>query len=426
MVSLIERYKLNELERLNQLYDYYLGDTDIKKRTMADPAKPNNQVVNPFSSLIADTVVGYFAGKPISYQSEDKELMIKLQDVFDNNHEHSHNRKLAKHLAIMGLTYELLYLDDESNVNLKTLDPRECFLIYDNTVDENIIAAVRFIEIPNYTDDSTTTKVYVYTEDLVSEYTLEEDELEYVNEELHGFKAVPVIPYRNNDDNTGSFEKVKGLIDAYDIAVSDTENNLEYFADAYLVVTGAEFEDDSEIATMKENRVMMLPDGANAEWLTKGVSDEIEGFKTRLKEDIHSLSQIPNLSDESFSNQSSGEALKYKLTGLENLVSITEGYFKESIEDRIEMITDVFNTKSNTQYDNTSVNVIFTRNLPQNLTNLADIASKLTGIVSDETLFTLLPFVDDPALELERVTNDTYSADLFHEDIEELAETGQE
>lgn len=426
-ISLINRYKQHELPRLNRLYDYYLGDTDIKKRVMNDTSKPNNKIVNPFSSLITDTIVGYFAGKPITYQSEDKELMIKIQDVFDRNHEHSHNKKIAKQLTIMGVAHELLYMDEEPQIKIKALDSRECFLVYDSTVDENVIAGVRFVENPDYINNSTKTKFYIYTEDLISEYELEGEDYTLIDASPHSFGGVPIIQYQNNDDLTGAFEKVLTLIDAYDLAVSDTENNLEYFADAYLVITGAEFEDDSEVGEMKENRVMVLPEGAEAEWLIKGVSDEVEEFKTRLKEDIHQLSQIPNLADESFSNQSSGEALKYKLFGLENLVSITEGYFKESIEDRIELITNVLNVKSPTDYDYTYITVAFTRNLPQNLTNLADIASKLVGIISNETLYTLFPFIDDPALEAKRVAgDDPFSADEYHDEIEELAQADDE
>lgn len=419
VVSLINRYRENELPRLNKLYDYYLGETDITKRAMVDPAKPNNKIVNPFASLITDTVVGYVGGKPIVYQSEDTELMIKLQDVLDRNHEISHNRQLFQKATVMGVAYELLYMNEDAEIGIEVSDPRETFLIHDTTIDMNVLAGVRFIEVPDYITDEAKTYFYIYTEDLVSEYELNGEDYSLLDEYPHSFGSVPVVQYQNNEDMTGSFEKVMTLIDAYDLAVSDTENNLEYFADAYLAITGAEFEEDSEVGTMKENRVLILPEGAKAEWLTKEASKEVEEFKTRLKEDIHQLSQIPNLSDESFSNQQSGEALKYKLFGLENLVSITEGYFKEGIENRLKMVSSILSTTSPTEYDYTSVQITFTRNVPQNLTNLADIASKLVGIISNETLYSLFPFIDDPALEVKRMDSEGLGADGFHDDMEE-------
>lgn len=418
VVKLITRYRENELPRLNKLYDYYLGETDITKRTMADPAKPNNRIVNPFSSLITDTVVGYVGGKPIVYQSEDKELMIKMQDVLDRNHEISHNRQLFHKATVMGVAYELLYMNENAEIGIEVTDPRETFLIHDTTIDMNILAGVRFIEVPDYMTDENKTYFYIYTEDIISEYRLDGEEYSLVDEQPHNFGMVPVVQYQNNEDMTGSFEKVITLIDAYDLAVSDTENNLEYFADAYLAITGAEFEQDSEVGTMKENRVLILPEGAKAEWLTKEASKEVEEFKTRLKQDIHQLSQIPNLSDESFANQQSGEALKYKLFGLENLVSITEGYFKESLETRLKMVSNILSKSSPKEYDYTSIQITFTRNIPQNLTNLADIASKLVGIISNETLYSLFPFIDDPALEAKRMDSEGLSGDSFHDEMD--------
>lgn len=423
VMALINRYKTEEVPRLNRLYDYYLGDSDIKKRTMTDPVKPNNKIVNPFSSLITDTIVGYAGGKPINYVSEDKELMIKLQDVLDRNHEQSHNKLLWKQQTVMGVAYELLFTKSDGTVGIEDIDPREAFIIYDSTVEKNVLAGVRFIDIPDYIEGTKKELIYIYTEELVTVYKVIEEEAILEDEYIHVFGRVPLNQYINNDDLQGSFEKVLTLIDAYDLAVSDTQNNLEYFADAYLAITGAEFEDDSEVSTMKEDRVMLLPDGAKAEWLIKEASQEVEEFKVRLKEDIHQLSQIPNLSDESFSNSQSGEALKYKLFGLENLVSITEGFMREALEKRIQMIVNVFNVKGSNKYDYTEVSMVFTRNLPQNLTNLADVASKLVGIVSNETLYTLMPFIDDPAKEAQRFQNEGLGAeDEFHDEIVEALE----
>ena len=46
-----------------------------------------------------------------------------------------------------------------------------------------------------------------------------------------------------------------------------------------------------------------------------------------MVEDIHKFAQIPNLTDESFAGNVSGEAMKYKLMGLENIVSVKEAKF---------------------------------------------------------------------------------------------------
>ena len=50
-----------------------------------------------------------------------------------------------------------------------------------------------------------------------------------------------------------------------------------------------------------------------------------------------------------------------------------------------------------------TVDIDFTRNVPQDSTEYATTVATLRGIVSDETLLQLLPFVDDPAEEAKKL-----------------------
>ena len=91
--SLIERYQQKEVPRLKRLHNYYVGAPDIKKRAMSDTSKPNNKIANPYASYIVDTIQGYFLGQPIAYQCEDEDMMVRIQSIFDKNHEQAHNSK---------------------------------------------------------------------------------------------------------------------------------------------------------------------------------------------------------------------------------------------------------------------------------------------------------------------------------------------
>lgn len=424
--SLIQRYEMNEVPRLKRLKNYYIGQTDVKQRVMADKSKPNNKIASPFPAYIVDTSVGYWLGKPVVYQSQDEELMAKVQIVLDRNHEANHNTKLGKDLTTTGIAYELIYLDNEKNIKLKRLNAESVFMIYDTTVEETPLMAVRFMSIEDYITNDTHTIVELYTDNCIIEGMVNGDSLALGEPEPHYFGRIPVIQYKNNDEMTGSFEKVADLIDSYDLAVSDTSNNLEYFADAYLVLSGLEATEAEDIQDMKESRVMVMAEGGKAEWLVKGqASVEVEAFKDRLKEDIFTLSQVPNLSDESFGNASSGVSLQYKLFGLENIVSITERNFTSSLEKRLMLITNMINLMGG-NHDYTFITMNYTRNIPANLSNIADVITKLSGTVSQETLLSQIPFVNDPVEELERIEReqeDSLYSDVFtlEEEEEEVA-----
>ena len=67
----------------------------------------------------------------------------------------------------------------------------------------------------------------------------------------------------------------------------------------------------------------------------------------------------------------------------------------------------------------------FTRNIPTNLTTVADIASKLMGVLSHETILTLFPFIDDAQLELDKIAGektDTVYDSFFPQDTTVEAE----
>ena len=72
----------------------------------------------------------------------------------------------------------------------------------------------------------------------------------------------------------------------------------------------------------------MPGDGAKAEWLVKPSSEsDTEVLRLSLKEDIHKLSFVPDMSDKEFAGNASGVAMRFKLLGLEQLTRIKERWF---------------------------------------------------------------------------------------------------
>ena len=214
------------------------------------------------------------------------------------------------------------------------------------------------------------------------------------------FKNYQLLRFDNNDENFGDYEKAIDLIDAYDKAISDTTNDLELFADSYLVLTGMSGTDSKDIAEMREKRVMLLDSEGSASWLTKNQANmQLEEHKNRLIETLHSMLSIPNFSDERFGNATSGASLRYKLFGLETLCSIKERLMEQALEKRIKLITNILNIMGG-NYDHTNIVMSFQRNLPTDWNTIADNVSKLQPLLSQRTLLSMIPVVDDPAFEI--------------------------
>ena len=418
---IIEKHS-EEKNRIAELRDYYNNKNAIMNRQYKDTNKPQNKLSHPFASYITNMATGYFLGNPISYNSENQDLLERILDIFKYNDEADNNTTLAKYSSIAGYAVELLYIDENSNARFKALPGDEVAIIYDNTLEENILCAIRYFEEDIPGEDKVKITINVYTSNVIQTYQLEDNEMTFIDEVAHYFNDVPVSVYVNNDELYGDFERVKGLIDAYDKTQSDTANDFEYFTNALLVISGVLVEDEEGL-NFKDNRVLNFAgtDG-KAEYLIKDINDNaLENYKNRLVEDIHKFAQIPNLTDEQFAGNVSGESMKYKLMGLENIISIKEAKFKKGLMRRIELLCNFLNIATNDLMLYTDIQPIFTRNKPKNETELASMVKNLYGILSDETLISILPFVENSKEEMEKRdlekenTLDSYNLGVAHE-----------
>lgn len=372
---------------------------------MNDATKPNNKVANAYPSYITDTLTGYFVGEPITYNSNDKDLLQELNMIFEYNDEADENMELAKDASIFGVAYEELYFSqDENIVRFKRLNPQEVIPIYDKTIEANLLAVIRYYIDYDYVADKDIMMVEIIDDSNITRYsaTTTLGEFTLLESYPHYFNMVPIAIYENNEEQMGDFEKVIDLIDAYDKMSSDSLNDFEYFVDAYLALYGFTAEPE-DIQKMKENRVLLMDEGTSAEWLIKATNDtSTENIKTRLDRDIHKFAKCPNLADQEFASNASGVAIKFKLLGTENLVSIKERKFKKGLQQRLELIS-MINGLLRSTFDWRAIDIIFTRNVPSNDVDIANMINTLSGIVSEETLLAQVPFVDDVETELERV-----------------------
>jgi SPP1 family phage portal protein len=389
----------DEKARYEKLQNYYEAKTDILERKFTDTTKPNNQLVNSYSSYIVDIILGYFIGNPISYTANNDELMEKIQAVFDDNEERVVNQAIAKQMGIKGKCYEIVFVDEESKIKFTKVNADDCFIVYSDDIIPKKLYAVRMYKI------DTDRFVDVYDAETIRTYKHTTGKLDLIDQVQHFFKKVPVIEYINNEETTGDFEKVITLIDAYDRQRSNTQNDFDYFTDCYMMMTGMINIDTETVAGMKKNRLLLMPEGTKAEFLTKNINDTaIENHLERLKKDIHKFSSTPDLTDENFGTSISGIALQFKMFGLSQIAIQKENYMRKGLYERLELIINMLQVKGMSEnYNKDDITILFKRNMPTNVKEIVEMVLMLKGIVSDETVLSLLPFVEDINSELEKV-----------------------
>ncbi len=410
----IELHERTVKQRLLRLKAYYDGYHDILKRNTVDASKPNNHLVNNFPDYIVNQAAAYFMGTPVNYSSDNEELLSKLQEIYNYNDEQDINSQHAENMGIYGNSFEIHYIDKEDkfiDTRFAVISPLEMFMVYNYDISPSPLYAVRYSQAPS----SQNLNVSIYTTDTIFECTLSSGVFQINDGIEHFYGDVPVIEVINNNDRVGDFEKVISLIDAYNELESDSLNDFEYFSDAYLFLKGA-YLSAEEAQSMKENRLINVQDeNAEASFLVKNIPDTaLENYKNRLVNDIHKFSSVPNLTDESFSNNLSGVAIKYKLMGLENIAGKKERRFKRALQRRVELLSNLLYIRGITKDSNyLEINMTFKRTLPANALEEVEMVRDLAGTISNKTLISLLSFVDDPQLELQRIQDENTDEDSF-------------
>ena len=400
-------------EHILKLKRYYRGEHAILHKEQRANNAPNNKVVSNYCEYISNMSTGFFIGKPVAYSSmsENQDEIDALQDVFKYNDEAAHNLRLAEEASVTGAGYELVYMDEDANIRFCTIPAEEVVLVCDASLEQNILYAIRHFRVYNL--DGATYQEFgdVYDKQTVTNYAYDTGSLRQISEaQPHYFDDVPVVEYKNNQECRGDFEGVITLVDAYNKAQSLTLDDMEDFTDAYLVLTGMDGTTGEDVAELRRNKVLSLDEGGGAEWLIKNLDDKyIENIKTRLQKDIHKFSSVPDMSDEAFAGNATGVAIKYKLIGLEQVRSRKERGFKQGLQRRIELIAGMLKLKSAADIDFRDIEITFTANLPSNDAEQAQIVKELYGLVSQKRLLSLLPFVTDPAEEMEELQKEQES-----------------
>ena len=404
----LEAFIKNELPELQKMEDYYSGKHNILNKKNRTTDKEDAKLIHDYPGYITTIATAYFLGKPISYTLQDDKLkkdFEKLSEYLSTEEEQQENFEHSENCSIFGKSYELWYKNVDNTIGNVVVDPRDCFILRDNTVKKEITAAVRWDKTKNKEDKWVyTLEVYDSTTVTTYEFLSESDKKEVTNikgvTKLHGFNQVPIIEFLNNKRAFGDFKKVVSLIDGYDEAASTSVDDMTDFTDALLVLTNVGGTDKETLKKIKEDKLMLIDDDGDAKWLIKQVNDSYaQNNKNRLNQDIHKFSMIPDMQDKEFSGNSSGVALGYKLLALEQLAAQKEMHFKKAINQRLQLMIDFYNLKIKA----TDIQKVFTRNVPKNLVEAADTAQKLQGIVSHETILSILPFIEDAKGELEKI-----------------------
>lgn len=398
--KMINRFNLNVQPKLTKYKNYYDGIQAILNKSYSDPTKPCSKTVINYCKNIVDSYCGYLATPGyISYYSQDN--IDEIMNILRYNDYQAEDSDFLLDALVYGTAAELMYIDSEGKTRFRLINPTQCFGIYDDSLTGDLMYFVRIYKANDW-DNSDLYYVDVYSDYNVRHYTMSgmSGYLTFKSEEPHYFSQCPANIFTLPDEKS-IFDCIISQQDSVNELLSSEIDDYSAFCDAYLCITGADAEAD-DIEIMKENRVIILPDGAIASWLTKNANDaQVENMLKRIHDSIYRIAQCPDFSSETFvGGVSSGVAIRYRLTGMENRAGIIEGRMKKALQRRIEIICGIASLKLGEEVFR-DIQIDFKRNIPEDTAATVDMITKLKGTVSDKTLITQLDFVNDADMEME-------------------------
>ena len=399
---MINRFYVNVEPRLSLYKRYYDGVQAILNKTYADESKPCNRTVINYCKNIADSYCGYMATPSfISYRSNED--IDDIMNILRYNDFQAEDSEFLLNALIYGTAAELMYIDAESKVRFRLINPTQCFGVYDDSLSSDLLYFVRMYKVNDW-DNSDTYNVDVYSDYSIRHYTMQgmNGFLTFVSEEPHYFSQCPANIFTLPDEKS-IFDCILSLQDSANEILSSEIDDYNAFCDAYLALVGVDA-DTEDIAAMKQNRVLILPENASAQWLTKNTNDaQVENILKRIHDSIYRIAACPDFSSETFvGGVSSGVAIRYRLTGMETRAGIIEGIMKKALQRRVEIIAGIASLKLGEEVFR-DIEIDFKRNIPEDITSTINLINSLKGTVSDATLLGQLDFVTDVNAELEAV-----------------------
>lgn len=404
--KIIENHKTKIPKLLNQMAQA-LGNNPGILRPLPK-SNPDNRVPIPLARQSINFVVGYM-GKPgsIGYSGDYYENTLK--PIYDFNDEQLITSGELEDACIHGACYELHWLDDQGVKNFYPVPADQAIPIYSNDLKRKLIGFIWYRVV----DDVEMATVYNAT--TYQEWTFNK-KWTSSGEMTHGYGQVPVNIGFIDRDGRNLFDHVIPIMDSIDkLASADIMNEADRYSSALLAMAekmDTETTDDSGRTMVDRLKEMGLIDGlgegdvrGKIAFITKDLPVDFIKFAIEyLMQMARESLQIPNMMDPKF-GESSGIAKAFQLLPLEYLSTRIESHFSRFLYNRMYLIAGIGSSLAEDSTGVKEVQISFKRNLPYDLVELADVVSKLKGIISDETILKLFPsqVIPDVEEELDRI-----------------------
>lgn len=224
------------------------------------------------------------------------------------------------------------------------------------------------------------------------------------------WQRVPLIPLKANEQETPLLKRVKSLQDGINVMLSDFENNMQ--EDARNTILVLKNYDGTNLGEFRKNLATYGAVKVRYDGDTKGGVETLEitvnadNYKAIVE--IFKKALIENaMGYDAKDDRLSGNPNQMNIQSMYSDIDIdandTETEYQAAFEEILWFVNCHFANTGQGNFEGEEVDIIFNRDILINESEAIDNCQKSVGILSDETIISQHPWVDDPQAELERL-----------------------
>lgn len=388
---------------------------------------------------LCDTATSTFIKRVPDIVSVDKKEIphiSKLSLIQKHNDFVEEISDTALQSSITGSGYLCLYADKEDKTpKYRSLNPVYTNVIYDCSVAMKRLCAYTIYFEKDYNDKENITGRYVcliYTKKEIFAYYTNQMEIPFDFSSFvvfpllnffminnlqksyhapHGFSDIPIVEFFNNKECNSDCQPILKLAFLYEKLQDERTQNVEDLVNYLLLIKnarlGSEEETNEAVNLIKKHRVLSIEgDNVDAKYLTNPLNQQdLQTLVDDIKDSIHYISRIPDLSGVDFSQNASDPIIKIKTKPLLDLCEEKEKWFNRGYMEVLRLTLDFIerNDKSlygKVRFDLDNIDLVYSHTLPSNDT---DMVNNIVNLGSQKLLnprvalqgLTFIPNVDE-------------------------------
>lgn len=434
----IRRFKFSK--RRKEMIDgerYYIGQHDIllRKRTMIGENGdleevtnlPNNRIVDNQYKKMVDQKNNYLLGQPLSIKCDNDEYSKVLKKIL--------NKKFLKLMKNVGedslndgIGWLFAYYDEHGEFTFKRFKPYEIIPGWADADHTRLEYAIRIYEVITYqgTLERVIEKVEVYDDSGINYFELSDggslkpcepyhqDYFTIIDtdniEQGYNWSRIPLIPFKYNSKEIPLINMVKSLQDGLNLIESNFQNQMEEDPrNTILVLVNY---DGQKLGEFRKN---LSQYGAVKVKTVEGSPGDLKTLQVEVNSENYKI--ILEIFKKAIIENAMGyDAKDDRLAGNPNQMNIQSMYsdidldangmeteYQASFEELLWFINcHLFNVGMG-DYEQEDVEIIFNRDILINESEVIDNCTKSVGLLSDETVVSNHPWIDDPLDEMDRI-----------------------